>query len=85
MTMPEDFADGDLIAIDVEYRASNSARCPHDEKPLVATSWKNGAQRMVYFLCRECTRVGAIAYDSDDPNVPGKPARRITSLPPSAG
>ena len=72
------FNTRDLEAIDVAHRAG-TARCPHDDKPLVITAWANGKRRMVYFLCRECTRVGAVAYESDDPNVPGRPARRSGS------
>ena len=75
------FAPNDLERIDVAHRAGGNARCPHDDKPLVVTAWANGKHRMVYFLCRECTRVGAIAYESDDPNVPGRPARRSGPTP----
>jgi hypothetical protein len=73
------FSTIDLERIDVAHRAGAATRCPHDDKPLVITSWQNGKRRMVYFLCRECTRVGAIGYESDDPNVPGRPARRSGS------
>lgn len=78
--MAASFQEVDLVAIDVAHRAGKPTRCPHDDKPLVVTAWKNGSRRMVYFLCRECTRIGAIAYESDDPEVPGKPARRSGSV-----
>jgi hypothetical protein len=30
---------------------------------------------MIYFVCRNCTRIGAVAYESDDSAVAGMPAK----------
>ena len=77
------FTAAQLEAIDVAHRAgAGSARCPHDHKPLVTTTWNGGRGRMVYFLCRMCARIGAISYESVDPSVPGRVA--TPSRPSSA-
>ena len=78
------FTDAELRAIDIVYRAAGVPRCPHDEKPLVSTTWTDRNHRMVYFVCRACSRIGAIGYEGNDPSVPGRPATRssASSRPP---
>lgn len=79
------FDDADLAVIDLAYRAGQTPRCPHDEKPLVHTAWE-GPLRMVYFVCRACGRIGAIGYDREHPG-PGVAAvgsRRSSRPPPSS-
>ncbi len=65
------FTDEQLTVIDVGHRVRGLARCPVDEKPLLTTAWPDRTMRMVYFVCRECTRIGAIAYANDRPDAPG--------------
>lgn len=71
--------------IDVAFRGKGMARCPLDEKPLLTTTWPDRRMRMVYFVCRACSRIGAIGYEHDDPNVPGVVATgpSPSSRPPS--
>ncbi|GAC1518446.1 MAG: hypothetical protein NVS3B10_20400 [Polyangiales bacterium] len=78
------FTREELEAIDRVHRAGGVLRCPEDDKPLVTTAWRNPKRRMVYFVCRACGRIGAVAYESDDPSVPGTVAGRSrpTSRPP---
>lgn len=72
-----------MIAIDASWRAKVLTRCPLDEKPLLTTTWGDARRTMVYFVCRACGRIGAIAYESADPNVPGLIARESRpSRPP---
>jgi hypothetical protein len=77
------FDDPDLAYIDAAYREGRLPRCPHDEKPLVHTTWE-GPLRMVYFVCRACGRIGAIGYDRASPGAPGIAAigSRRSSRPP---
>ncbi len=78
------FTAEELRAIDVAHREKDVARCPLDEKPLLTTTWSDRRMRMVYFLCRACSRIGAIAYESTDPKIPGIIARgsQPSSRPP---
>ena len=79
------FSDAEMQSIDVAYRGKGFARCPLDEKPLLTTTWGDTPRKMVYFVCRACSRIGAVAYESSDPNVPGTPARESRpSRPPPA-
>jgi hypothetical protein len=77
------FTAEELEAIDAAYRGDGLARCPHDLKPLLTTTWQ-AKLRMVYFLCRVCGRIGAIGYETDDPRLPGIVARgpQPSSRPP---
>lgn len=77
------FDERDLAEIDAAYRAGLLPRCPHDQKPLLHTAWE-GPLRMVYFVCRECSRIGAIGYDRASPHGPGIAAigSSRTSRPP---
>lgn len=79
------FAEVEMQAIDVAWREQGHARCPLDMKPLLTTTWGDTPRRMVYFVCRACSRIGAIAYESTDPTVPGIIARESRpSRPPPA-
>jgi len=79
------FVEAEMVAIDVDYREKGLARCPLDMKPLLTTTWGDTPRRMVYFVCRACSRIGAISYESTDPTVPGIPARGSRpSRPPPA-
>jgi hypothetical protein len=80
------FDDDDLAKIDDAYRRGATPRCPHDEKPLVHTTWE-GPLRMVYFVCRACGRIGAIGYDKTQPGAAGVAAvgSRRSSKPPPRG
>ena len=69
------FTHAHLESIDVAYRDAGRARCPLDDKPLVTTTWPGKVVRMVYFLCRECGRIGAIGYEGSDPSIAGQVAR----------
>jgi hypothetical protein len=77
------FDDHDLAEIDAAVRTGVMPRCPHDQKPLLSTTWE-GPLRMVYFVCRACNRIGAIGYDRAHPNGPGIAAigSRRSSRPP---
>lgn len=79
------FSDAEMRAIDVAYRGNAFVRCPLDEKPLLTTTWGDPPRKMVYFVCRACSRIGAVSYESSDPNVAGTPARESRpSRPPPA-
>jgi hypothetical protein len=79
------FSAREMRAIDVAHRTKDIARCPLDEKPLLTTTWGDTPKRMVYFVCRACSRIGAIAYESTDPSVPGIIAIETRpSKPPSS-
>jgi hypothetical protein len=78
------FSVEEMQTIDVAYRVKGLARCPLDEKPLLTTTWPDRRMKMVYFVCRACSRIGAVGYQSADPNVPGLVATgpRYSSRPP---
>jgi len=65
------FSNNELAQIDAAWRKDKAARCPLDDKPLLTTTWSARAHVMVYFVCRNCTRIGAVAYDRDDEAVAG--------------
>lgn len=77
------YTEQELVVVDAGYRRG-LARCPIDEKPLLTTAWPDRTLRMVYFVCRQCSRIGAIAYPIDKPDGPGLIARqsRRSSRPP---
>lgn len=77
------YTEQELAVIDQGYRGG-LARCPLDDKPLLTTAWPDRTLRMVYFVCRQCSRIGAIAYPVDRPEGPGFIARqsRRSSRPP---
>lgn len=78
------FSDAEMTSIDAAWRAKALPRCPLDEKPLLTTTWGDARRKMVYFVCRACGRIGAVAYESADPTVPGIIARESRpSRPPS--
>lgn len=82
------FRPTDLQEIDEAYRAGGSARCPRDAKPLVTTTWGNEERTTVYFLCRACSRIGAITYATSDKSIPGiigRPPRNSSRPPPTSG
>lgn len=78
------FSVEEMQAIDIAYRSKGLARCPLDEKPLLTTTWPDRRMKMVYFVCRACSRIGAVGYQSADPTVPGLVATgpRYSSRPP---
>ena len=75
------YRDAELAEIDAGHRAG-FARCPIDGKPLLSTAWSDKTTDMVYFVCRECARIGAIAYLRDSPGAPGLMARHSASSRP---
>lgn len=85
MTRRRLFDDRDLASIDADFRNGRTVRCPHDDKPLVNSTWKASGTRMVYFVCRACGRLGAVGYSSEDPTIPGTFARASRPSDPPPG